>query len=96
MRLAASVCEAYRLDMEAVLIFPTIDVVGDIIYQAAHISYLAKGDPEKRVITVPGFAVFHRVPPGGEDEGKTSRFDVYIDTSPLAQRMKEVAALAKE
>jgi ketosteroid isomerase-like protein len=64
-----------------------IDVLPDRIYQYAQISYKVKGDTE--VISIPGLAVFHKKP----EERKIRRFDVFIDTSPLIEKMKKVGLI---
>ncbi len=72
------------------------DVVDDTIYQAAEITYVVKGDQEKKEILVPGMAVFFRMPAGDLEAGKIMSLDVFIDPSPLVERMKEVEALNRE
>jgi ketosteroid isomerase-like protein len=64
-----------------------IDVLPDRIYQYAQISYKVKGDSE--VISIPGLGVFHKKP----EERKMRRFDVFIDTSPLIEKMKKVGLI---
>jgi hypothetical protein len=64
-----------------------IDVLSDRIYQYATISYKVKGDTE--VIKIPGLAVFHKTP----EEQKTKRFDVFIDTSPVTEKMKSLGLI---
>jgi ketosteroid isomerase-like protein len=64
-----------------------IDVLPDRIYQYATISYKVKGDTE--VIKIPGLAVFHKTP----EEQKIRRFDVFIDASPLTEKMKSVGLI---
>jgi len=64
-----------------------IDVLPDRIYQYAHVSYKIKGDNE--VIKIPGLAVFHKTP----EERKIRRFDVFIDTSPLTTKMKNLGLI---
>jgi hypothetical protein len=59
----------------------------DRIYQYAQISYKVKGDTE--VISIPALAVFHKKP----EERKMRRFDVFIDTSPLIEKMKKVGLI---
>ena len=72
-----------------------VEVVGNTIYQAATISYVVKGDPEKVVVKLTGFAVFCRAPVGEEEAGKVARFEVYLDPAPLKERL-QVAAEAKK
>ncbi|KAI8811543.1 hypothetical protein BJ742DRAFT_796365 [Cladochytrium replicatum] len=65
------------------------DVVEKRIYQRADISYVLKGD--EKTIVVPGFAVFFLRDEGAERGWRVERFEVFLDGSPLFQRMGEIA-----
>ena len=70
--------------------FPRLlDVISNKIYLRATISYRAKGDPEHKDVTIPGFAVCffpnELTVDGGFD--KMSRFEVYLDSTPLQERI---------
>ncbi|PYI08822.1 hypothetical protein BO78DRAFT_364211 [Aspergillus sclerotiicarbonarius CBS 121057] len=64
-----------------------IDVLPDRIYQEASIQYVLKADPEKKVIHIDGIAIFGK----RVDEDKMRFFKVYLDPSPLAERLKEIS-----
>ncbi|KAL1695120.1 hypothetical protein GGG16DRAFT_45869 [Schizophyllum commune] len=67
----------------------SLDVISNKIYLRATISYRAKGDPERKDVTIPGFAVCffpnELTVDGGFD--KMSRFEVYLDSTPLQERI---------
>ncbi|CAM6104016.1 unnamed protein product [Calypogeia fissa] len=65
-----------------------VDALPDRIYQEATIEYVLKKDPEKKVIVVEGLAVFGKA----VDEHKMRFFRVYLDPTPLAQRVKQLEA----
>lgn len=65
------------------------DVLPDRIYQEASISYIVKGDPEKRTVKLLGLAVFGKAL--GED--KMRFFRVYLDPTPLRERIQAVISL---
>lgn len=65
-----------------------MDVLPDRIYQEADIRYVAKGDPERKEISITGMAVFGRKP--GDE--KMSFFTVYLDPTALRERIMAVAA----
>ncbi|KAF3397102.1 hypothetical protein EIK77_003516 [Talaromyces pinophilus] len=65
-----------------------VDVLPDRIYQEADIRYVAKGDPERKEISITGMAVFGRKP--GDE--KMSFFTVYLDPTALRERIMAVAA----
>ncbi|PWY96569.1 hypothetical protein BO94DRAFT_529937 [Aspergillus sclerotioniger CBS 115572] len=65
-----------------------IDVLPDRIYQEASIEYVLKPDPEKKVININGFAIFGK----RVDEDKMRSFTVYLDPSPLAERLRVINA----
>ncbi|KAH8549516.1 hypothetical protein BGW37DRAFT_469038 [Umbelopsis sp. PMI_123] len=60
------------------------------IYQVARVIYKVTNDPFGEPIVIPGLAVFHKAP----EDSKISRFDVYIDISPVIKRKQDVAAAA--
>jgi hypothetical protein len=61
-----------------------VDVLPDKIYQSAFISYTVKNDPEHKKIKIPGMAVFHKK----VNEEYITAFDVYLDPSPLQERIQ--------
>ncbi|RAL06113.1 nuclear transport factor 2 family protein [Aspergillus ibericus CBS 121593] len=63
------------------------DVLPDRIYQEASIEYVLKADPEKKVIHVNGIAIFGK----RVNEDQMRFFTVYLDPSPIAERLKEVS-----
>ncbi|KAL1721870.1 hypothetical protein EV715DRAFT_270748 [Schizophyllum commune] len=67
----------------------SLDVISNKIYLRATISYRAKGDPEHKDVTIPWFAVCffptELTVDGGFD--KMSRFEVYLDSTPLQERI---------
>ncbi|RAK92477.1 hypothetical protein BO79DRAFT_65280 [Aspergillus costaricaensis CBS 115574] len=63
-----------------------VDVLPDRIYQEATIDYVLKGDEEKKVVSVQGMAIFGK----RVDEDKMRFFTVYLDTSPLVERVRVV------
>ncbi|OJI82049.1 hypothetical protein ASPTUDRAFT_57814 [Aspergillus tubingensis CBS 134.48] len=69
-----------------------VDVLPDRIYQEATIDYVLKGDEEKKVVSVQGFAIFGK----RVDEDKMRFFTVYLDTSPLVERVRVVTTGARE
>lgn len=69
------------------------ETVGNMIYQAADITYVIKGDPDAVPILIHGMANYFRKPGGAEEAGKIARFEVYLDSLPLVKRMEEVAVL---
>lgn len=64
----------------------TVDALPDKIYQEATISYVVKGDPEKKTIDIQGIAIFGKK----ADEDVMSYFRVYLDPAPLLERIKQV------
>ncbi|KAF8637201.1 hypothetical protein AX16_010860 [Volvariella volvacea WC 439] len=78
-----------------------IALSGTKIYQPANITYQIKNDPTQQLITIPGLAVFHKYiepnsttpPTHWEPETKISRLDVYLDNTPVMERVKEVQKL---
>ena len=66
-----------------------VDVTLSRTYQEATILYVVKGDPEKQKVEVKGLAVFGKAI--GED--KIKFFTVYLDPSPLHDRIRLVASL---
>ena len=69
-----------------------VDVLPDRIYQEATIDYVLKGDEEKKVVSVQGMAIFGK----RVDEDKMRFFTVYLDTSPLVERVRVVTTGARE
>ncbi|KAG9101141.1 hypothetical protein FRC06_003319 [Ceratobasidium sp. 370] len=67
------------------------DTVRGIIYQTTLLTYEVKGDQQGRKITVPGLAAIHKRP--GED--KISGLEVYADTTPMKEIVKEVMSSKK-
>ncbi|OOF94626.1 hypothetical protein ASPCADRAFT_208288 [Aspergillus carbonarius ITEM 5010] len=63
-----------------------IDVLPDRIYQEASIEYVLKPDPEKNVVHINGIAIFGK----RADEDKMRFFTVYLDPSPLVERLRVV------
>ncbi|CCF39842.1 hypothetical protein CH063_10567 [Colletotrichum higginsianum] len=68
------------------------DKVDDRVWLTVDITYRAKGDPDSEDITIPA-AGFATVVTEGEEAGKIKRFEVYIDSAPLLQKMEAVANL---
>ena len=64
------------------------DVFPDRIYQEATISYVVKGDPEKKPVEILGIAIFGK----GVNEDKMSFFTVYLNPAPLQERIQWVAS----
>ena len=62
------------------------DVLPDRIYQEATISYVVKGDSEKKPVEVQGIAMFGK----GVNEDKMSFFTVYLNPAPLQERIQWV------
>lgn len=67
------------------------DVLHDRIYQEASITYVIRGDEEKKEITISGLAVIGKRP----NEEVMSFFDVYLDWSPVQERLQLVLAKLK-
>ena len=61
-----------------------VDVLPEKIYQSALITYTVKNDPERKKITLSGMAVFHKK----INEAYLTAFDVYLDPSPLQERIQ--------
>ncbi|TQN66555.1 hypothetical protein CSHISOI_08877 [Colletotrichum shisoi] len=68
------------------------DKVDDRVWLTVDITYRVKDDPdsENKTIRAAGFAT---VVMEGEEAGKIKRFEVYIDSGPLLQKMEAVANL---
>lgn len=83
----------------------SIDEANESIYHSLKISYGVKDDPDNQAITIRAFAVAHRRSVEPElglpvtvqgDEGlcgglKFDRFEVWLDKSPVAERIVSVA-----
>ncbi|KAG8768041.1 hypothetical protein FRC12_005870 [Ceratobasidium sp. 428] len=67
------------------------DTTRGIIYQTTLLTYEVKGDQQSRKITVPGLAVIHKQPA----EEKTSGMEIYVDTTPMKEVVKEVMSSQK-
>jgi len=65
-----------------------LDLVGDLIYSTMLIEFVIKADPEKQVFGIHCLTVTTRVPKGQKEEGKVKREDVFMDFSPVLDRMK--------
>jgi hypothetical protein len=65
------------------------DTLPDRIYQEATISYVVRADPEKEQIDIPGIAIFGK----GVSEERMSFFTVYLDPSPLHEKIRSVSAV---
>lgn len=65
-------------------------MVGTKIYHKERITYIVANDPEDKKVPVEGMGVHYIVPEGEEDAGLISRFEVYIDISPVLTRWAEV------
>jgi hypothetical protein len=61
-----------------------IDVVSDRIYVEIDGYFIRHNDPEKMEIMITGVAVFHKK----IDENKTSSVSIYMDPTPLIERIK--------
>lgn len=82
-----------------------IDEVNDNIYHSLKISYRVKDDPENEIITIRAFEIAHRrlvdtrleasepVQGGVELCGglRVDKFEVWLDKSPVVQRIASVA-----
>ena len=62
----------------------------DRIYQPAEITYIVKDDPEKKEITIPGFAIFIR---DEKERQRVKEFIVYLDPAPINERKLVVEEL---
>ncbi|OHW90290.1 hypothetical protein CSPAE12_11161 [Colletotrichum incanum] len=65
------------------------DKVGDRIWLAVDITYRVKDDLEHEDINVPASGLVTLVTEGG-DAGKIKRFEVFIDQTPVRQRIEAV------
>lgn len=63
-----------------------VDITPERIYQEATVTYVVKGDPERRPVEVQGLAVFGK----GVWDSQMKFFTVYLDLKPLQDRMREV------
>ncbi|KAI8285673.1 hypothetical protein K4K56_009200 [Colletotrichum sp. SAR 10_98] len=70
----------------------TFDKVDNKVWFTVKISYRAKGDPENQTITIPASALAHLVTEG-EEAGKLARFQVFLDNSPVLERIEYVSKL---
>ena len=68
-------------------------MAGDKIYLITRIEYVVKNDPTKEVIDLPAVAVFYLKPAGDAEENMISKFEAYIDGSPIMKRVGEIVAL---
>lgn len=68
------------------------------IYAAATVSYTVTGDPINKVIPLRAFAICHRRTvdePASENGGvRIVKFQVFVDRSPVMERLQEVMAKA--
>jgi len=64
----------------------SIDVLSDKIYQVADIIYVVKGDAEKKPVRIRGLAVFGKK----TNQSQLTYFTVFLDPSPLMERLKLV------
>lgn len=75
-----------------------IDLTPTKIHHTCDITYVVKGDPELKKITIPAFSTFFLRAASEKDgeEGKAllERFQVWLDPAPIGERGKELAALA--
>jgi hypothetical protein len=71
-----------------------LDLVGDKIYSCDKVSWLVKGDPDKKEVTIPTFRVI-RLKKEGEEAGKIASFEIYLDYSPVLQRFEIAKKHAK-
>ncbi|KAG9101140.1 hypothetical protein FRC06_003318 [Ceratobasidium sp. 370] len=65
----------------------SFDSAAGLIYHTASVSMQVKGDPHRRVFTVPALTVLHKKV--GEEH--TTGMEVYIDISPAKEVLKEMA-----
>jgi len=63
-------------------------LVGDLIYNTMLIEFVIKADPEKHGFGIHCLTVTTRVPKDQKEEGKAKREDVFMDFSPVLDRMK--------
>lgn len=75
-----------------------IDLTPTKIHHSCNITYVLKGDPEHKKITISGFSTFFLRAASEEagEEGKVvlERFQVWLDPAPIGERRIELAALA--
>ncbi|KAG9121414.1 hypothetical protein FRC07_002639 [Ceratobasidium sp. 392] len=67
------------------------DTMRGIIYQTALLTYEVKGDSQGRKITVPVLAVVHKQ----LDAEQASGIEIYADTTPMKEVVKEVLSSRK-
>ncbi|WYZ36822.1 hypothetical protein EsH8_II_000328 [Colletotrichum jinshuiense] len=71
------------------------DKADNRIWLIADITYRVKGDPENQDTTIQASGLVTLVT-DGEDAGKIARFDVFLDNSPIRERIEAVAKLQKQ
>ncbi|KAK1633332.1 hypothetical protein BDP81DRAFT_434696 [Colletotrichum phormii] len=68
------------------------DKVDNRIWLAVDITYRVKGDPDNEDINIPAAGLVTIVTEG-EEAGKIARFDVYLDNTPVREKIAAVAKL---
>jgi len=65
------------------------DVVGNRVYHAAYIRYRVKGDVVENEIEIPAAGNFELII-SGEEKGLIRNFDVFLDNSPVKERIQAI------
>lgn len=73
----------------------TLDKADNRIWLIADITYRVKGDPENQDTIIQASGLVTLVT-DGEDTGKIARFDVFLDNSPIRERIEAVAKLQQQ
>ncbi|KAL1741808.1 hypothetical protein HDZ31DRAFT_66568 [Schizophyllum fasciatum] len=75
-----------------------LDIIQNKMYLRASIIYRAKGDPHRVDVTIPAFAVFFFPAALTVDGnfGKMDRFEVYLNSAPIQERIAEAQKAAGE
>ncbi|KAK4506745.1 hypothetical protein PRZ48_000478 [Zasmidium cellare] len=61
------------------------DIVDNKIYNECNVTYVLKGDPEEKQITMHRFNFYER-----NAEGKITKWTAYFDSSPMKERMATI------
>lgn len=62
-----------------------IDIIDNKIYNECNVTYVLKGDPEQKQITMHRFNFYER-----NAEGKIVKWTAYFDSSPMKERMATI------